>query len=343
MKKIDFRALSSDAQEIIRLNAVKAAESGMIQNDVARLYGVSRIAVNKWVSRYRRYGIKSLSAKKRGRPSEGKLNSKQAAMIIRIIEDKCPEQLKLPFYLWTRESVAQVIEKKFGISVSVWTVGRYLKRWGFTPQKPRKRAFEQNPAAVRAWLENEYPYIRRAAKSCKAEIYWGDEMNLRSDNVMGRTYGRRGKTPVVDITGRRFGCNMISVITNKGRLMFMVFKGRFIAETFITFLKRLVRQVPGMIFLIVDGHPVHKSKKVSLWLKNYRAKIRIFFLPGYSPELNPDELLNQDVKSNSVGRKRPRTQTEMISNVRGFLRSKQNHPLKVKQYFMGEHVRYAAV
>lgn len=343
MKTKDFRGLNSEAQEVIRRNAVKAVESGMRQEEVAQLYGVSRIAVNKWVNRYRKHGEKSLAAKKRGRPSERKLNHKQAVKVMKLIEDKNPEQLKLPFYLWTRESVSQVIEKKFGITVSVWTVGRYLKQWGFTPQKPRKRAFEQNPEAVRIWLEEEYPRIREEAKAQKAVIFWGDEMNLRSDNVSGKTYGKRGKTPVVDITGRRFGCNMISAITNKGKMMFMIFKERFTATLFISFLRRMVRQVPEKIFLIVDGHPVHRSKKVKRWLEKNENRITIFFLPSYSPELNPDELLNQDTKSNSVGRKRAKTQSDMISNVRSFLRSKQSKPHSVKQYFQGAHVRYAAV
>jgi transposase len=239
--------------------------------------------------------------------------------------------------------VGQLIERRFGIRLSIWTVGRYLARWGFTPQKPVRRAFEKSPEQVRHWLEQKYPAIRRQAKREGAEIYWGDEMGLRSDHAAGRSYGRRGQTPVIPGTGQRFGCNMISAITNRGRLNFMVFKKRFRVDVFLDFLKRLVRQTKRKAFLIVDGHPVHRSKKAKVWLKNKSHRIRLFFLPSYSPELNPDEMLNQDIKSNAVGRQRARKQDELISNVRGYLYSRQRQPHIVKKYFEESHVQYAAI
>ena len=167
-------------------------------------------------------------------------------------------------------------------------------------------------------------------------------MGMRSDHQTGTSYSPRGRTPVIRGTGKRFGCNMISTITNRGRLAFMVFKKRFTAKVMIEFLKRLLRHSPRKIFLVVDGHPVHRSTKVKRWLESKRKSIRIFFLPGYSPELNPDELLNQDVKTNAVGRQRPGTQPEMIMQVRSYLRSTQRRPDIVKRYFEEEHVRYAS-
>ena len=238
--------------------------------------------------------------------------------------------------------MADLIKRRFGIKVSLSSAGRYLKRWGFTPQKPVRRAVEQNPQEVRNWLEKEYPAIRQQAKSEKAQIFWGDEMGLRSDHAVGRSYGLRGHTPVIVATGKRFGCNMISAITNQGRLNFMVFKGRFIAKVFLEFLYRLVRQSQRKVFLIVDNHPVHRSKKVKQWLEERPDEIRLFFLPSYSPELNPDELLNQDVKSNTIRKNRPNQQDELVKNVRSYLRKRQMQSHIVAKYFQGKHVRYAA-
>jgi len=342
MKTRDVRSLPAVAQEDLRFKAIKAVLDGKKQVEVAKLFDVTRQAVGKWVKAHREGGTRALKAKPRGRPKGGSLLPWQAAQIAKTIVDRHPEQLKLPYYLWTREAVAQLIERRFGIRLSIWTVGRYLGRWGFTPQKPVRRAFEKNPEQVRRWLEEEYPRIRKQAKREKAQIYWGDEMGLRSDHAVGRSYGRRGKTPVIPGTGKRFGCSMISAITNRGRLNFMVFKRRFRADVFVEFLRRLVRQSKRKVFLIVDGHPVHRSGKVKTWRGKNVHHIRLFFLPSYSPELNPDELLNQDVKSNAVGRRRALTQHEMVTNIRSYLRSRQRQPHIVKQYFQEKHVRYAA-
>jgi len=339
----DARSLPSVAQEDLRCKAVKAVLEGKIQVEVAKVLGVTRQAVGKWVRAYRKGGEKALKAKRRGRPKGGSLLPWQAAQIAKAVVDHHPEQLRLPFYLWTREAVARLIERRFGIRVSAWTTGRYLARWGFTPQKPARRAYERNPEAVRRWLEEEYPLIRRQAKEEKAMVYWGDEMGLRSDDTAGRSYGLRGHTPVVPGTGKRFGCNMISAITNQGQLNFMVFTDRFESNVFLEFLRRLIRQSKRKVFLIVDGHPVHRSKKVTGWIKKKADHIRLFYLPGYSPELNPDEMLNQDVKSNAVGRKRVRHLKELIANTRSYLWSRQRQPNIVKKYFQGQHVQYTAV
>lgn len=311
--------------------------------EAAQIFGVTRQAVGKWVKKYREGGARALRARKRGRPSKSSLLPWQAAQIAKAVVYRYPEQLKLPFYLWTREAVAELIERKFEIRLSRWTVGRYLAQWGFTPQKPMRKAFEQDPEQVRRWLEQKYPEIRKMAKLKKAEIYWGDEMGLRSDHACGRSYGRRGETPVIPGTGQRFGCNMVSAITNRGRLYFMIFKRRFRAEVLIEFLRRLVRQVPRYIFLIIDQHPVHVAAKVKKWFKKNEKRIQVFYLPSYSPDLNPDEKLNQDVKTNAVGRRRPHDQNQMMHNVRSYLYGRQRKPHVVKKYFEADSVRYAAV
>jgi len=343
MKTKDARSLSPDAQEDLRRRVVKAVvESGMSQTESARVFSVSRQAVNGWVRTYGARGAAGLKAGPKGRPRRSRLAGHQAALAVRLIEGRCPDQLKLPFALWTREAVVGLLAERFGLSVSVWTAGRYLSRWGLTPQKPLRRAYEQDAAAVRRWLAEEYPAIRDEAKAGGAEIHWGDEMGLRSDCQAGRSYGRRGKTPVVPGTGQRFGCNMISSITNRGTLRFMVFQKRFTASVFIDFLTRLVRQSGRKVLLIVDGHPVHRSARVKRWLAAHAEAIRLHYLPGYSPELNPDEYLNNDVKANSVGRRRAKDKAELMANVRGYLRSTQKMPEVVRSFFRAQPVRYAA-
>jgi transposase len=339
----DARKLSPAALQDLRHRAVRAVvERGLKVTEACRTFGVGRTALHGWLASYREGGEAALVLRKRGRKPEPSLKGHQAATIVRLITDRCPDQLKLPFALWTREAVGQVIERRYGVRLSVWTVGRLLRRWGFTPQKPVRRAYERDPAAVRTWLEATYPAIRREAKRDKAEIHWGDEMGVRSDHQAGTTYGRRGRTPVIPGTGQRFRANVISTITNRGKLAFMVFRERFTAEVFLRFLRRLVRQAGRKVYLIVDGHPVHRSGKVRRWLERQAGRIRMFLLPGYSPELNPDELLNHDVKANAVGRRRPADRDEMEADLRGYLRSTQKSPAVVRNFFKHPSVAYAA-
>lgn len=339
----DARSLPAAAQEDLRRKAVAAVRSGMSQVEVARVFGVTRQAVGRWVGTSREKGTAALRAKRRGRPPEIQLSAAEATWVRRQIVSRTPDQLALKFFLWTREAVRELIKAEFGIGLSVWTIGRYLKAWGFTPQKPVRRAFEQNPVEVQRWLNETYPGIRAQALREKAEIYWGDETGMRSDHAAGRSYGRRGQTPVIRSSGQRFGCNMISAITNRGRLYFMVFGQEFNGPVFVKFLERLLRQIRRKVFLILDGHPVHRSRVAKTWLTKNERRLRVFFLPGYSPELNPDELLNQDVKTNAVGRKPPTDVDDLMANVRGFMHGRQRRPEIVRNYFCGRHVAYAAL
>lgn len=342
MKLKDARHLSASAQEALRYRVVNAVESGMSKSEAARVFNVSRTAVHNWTKAVASSGATSLKARKRGPRASSRLLPHQAATAVRLIEQKCPDALGLPFYLWTRVAVQQFLAERFELSVSVWTVGRYLKKWGFTPQKPLRRAYEQDPLAVKHWLETEYPQLCRTAERENAEIQWGDEMGVRSDYQAGRSYGRAGQTPVVPATGKRFSCNMISTITNRGKLCFKLFTQRFDSGVMLDFLRRLIRHRTQKVFLIVDGHPVHKSRAVRDWVECHAERIRLFFLPSYSPHLNPDELLNHDVKANAVGRQRPKSQAEMIANIRSYLRSTQRHPSVVQNFFHEKHVAYAA-
>lgn len=293
--KIDARKVGAEAQYEKRRTAVTAVLDGTTHQDAAELVGVTRQSVTEWMKRYRDGGWPALKIGKRGRSKGRAIAPHQAASICSTIRDKCPDQMKLFGSLWTADAVAALIERRFGIGYSRRHVQRLLKEWGYTPQKPIRRAYERNPEAVRRWLDEEYPAIKARAKRAKALIYWEDETGARSDYHAGRTYGERGRTPVIPDTGKRFGCNVVSALTNRGDLNFMVFTGRFNADMFLTFLKRLIKQADRKVFLIVDGHPAHKARKVRAWVERNARKLELFFLPPYSPELNPDEYLNNDI------------------------------------------------
>lgn len=342
MELKDARHLTADAQEALRYRVVNAIENGMSKSEAARVFSVSRTAIHNWTKAVNEQGEKALKSKKRGRRSASRLAAHQAATTVRLILHNCPDQLGLPSALWTRDAVGQLLEQRYGICVSVWTVGRYLKRWGMTPQKPLRRAYEQDPKAVKRWLEVEYPAIVKLAKQEGAQIHWGDQLGVRADDQTGRSYGKRGQTPVVAGTGQRFGFNLISTLTNQGQLSFQLFEENFTGKVMVEFLGRLLKQIPEKVFLIVDRHPVHLSAKVQEWLEERSEEIRMFLLPSYSPQLNPDELLNHDIKANAVGRKRARTKQEMMENVRQYLCRRQNQPEVVKKFFREKHVAYAA-
>ena len=343
IKKTDARKLDAATQAHLRRLVVLAVRGGMKQTAASEKYHVSLRAVNQWIARDKAGGLKALKAKRQGRPlGGGRLKAKQAARIRDLVMGKMPDQLKLPFYLWTRAAVSELIRREYAIRVSLTSVGRYLKAWGMSPQKPVRRAYERNDAAIARWLDEEYPAIARQAKREKAAIYWGDEMGLRSDHVAGTSYAPVGQTPVIRATGQRFGCNMISAITNKGALAFMVFTGKFQAPVFVEFMRRMLKQVKGKIYLIVDGHPVHRARQAKQFVGENAKRLRLIRLPGYCPELNPDELLNQDVKTNGLGKSRPRDKAEMMATVRSHLYRRQKQPRVIQNLFLEKHVRYAA-
>jgi len=343
MTEHDARKLPPKAQEDLRKRVVKAVQDGMNITNAARVFQVSRQSIHNWMNAVDDSGHRALCAKKRGPKKRSRtLAPHQAATLVRMITASCPDQLRLPFALWTRQAVCDLAEHQFGVEMSVTTAGRYLSRWNLTPQKPLRRAYERDPQAIEQWLDDEYPHIERRAKRQGAEIHWGDQMGLRSDHQTGTSYGRRGQTPVVPGTGQRFRCNVFSSLTNRGSLAFMVFTKRFNADVFIEFMQRLIRHAGRKVFFVVDRHPSHCARKVKDWLAARRDQIELFYLPPYAPELNPDEYLNQDIKSNALGRRRPQDQDEMKSDVRSFLHSTQKQPEVVMSYFQADEVQYAS-
>ncbi len=334
---------TKDSQETKRLLVVAYLKKRQgTHQQAADLFSLSKSGVDKIWTRYNEKGSRGMISKKRGVQGGKKINGKQASEVRELIKTKMPDQLKLPYGLWTREAVEQLILERYNITLSRWQVGRYLKSWGFTPQKPISKAFEQNPEKVKAWLDKEYPAIKKRALKEKAVIYFGDETGMRSDHQAGRSYAPSGETPVIKKTGQRFSLNMISAISNKGHLQFMVLEGRFNGEVFINFLKRMIKYSREKIYFITDGHPAHKTKKLNQWLTENKDRIEIFFLPPYSPELNAQEYVNQDVKTNIIGKKRPVNKIQMRANVEDFMYKRKNDRKQVQKYFHVSHVRYAA-
>jgi transposase len=341
----DTRSLPPAAQAALRSRAVRAVLDGMTQAQAARVFGVHHNAVNRWIKRYREGGWAGLDERRRGRrPGEqAALSEPQQLEVITLVRDATPDQLGLAGFLWTREAVAELIARRYGLGLARTTVGAYLRGWGFSPQKPQRRALEQNPAAVARWLAAEFPAIRAQARREGGVVLWLDEMGVRSDAAAGRSWAPVGQTPVIKGTGKRFRVNMISAISNAGMLRFRLFVGSFTGAVFIDFLGRLVRDGGGRkIHLIVDGHPVHRAKAVSAWVGRHGDRIELHFLPGYSPELNPVELLNHDVKANAAGRRRPRSAGELRDELHGYLRRRQRQPEVLVCFFDHPTTRYAA-
>lgn len=344
MEKFDARKLSTDAQQQIRYQVIRLRRQRRSHKEISAITGICRSTCSTWWNLYKTQGKKALKIKKRGRPTGScrKLNQEQEKEIQKTICDKNPDQLKLPFALWTRIAVQQLIKQFWGFEVPIRTIGDYLKRWNFTPQKPLKRAYEQNPKAVKKWMNEDYPAIQQKAKKEKAEIHWGDETGLCNDSYHGRSYAPRGKTPAIRLSARCKRVNLISSITNQGKVRFMIYKDRMNADTFIKFMKRLIKDADRKIFLILDNLKVHHSYKARDWLQAHEEQIEVFFLPSYSPELNPDEYLNCDLKAGVHSGPPARSREQLKNKALSHLRKLQKLPKRVMKYFKHPKIAYAS-
>ncbi len=336
----DARKLSHSTLEEIRIRAVKQVEAGESPEAVIAALGMNPRNIYRWIALYREGGEAALKAKAL-KGATPKLSGPQLKWVRKTVIGKSPLQLGFEFALWTREMVRDLIRRKYGLKLHIVSVGRLLKKLGLSPQKPLHRAFQQRPKLIQAWLDEEFPKIRARAKREGAEIFFGDEAGVRSDHHAGTTWGEKGETPVIVATGARFSLNMISAISSKGALRFMTVKGGVGAKVFVTFLKRLILGVRKPQFLILDGHPSHRSKLVREFVESTHGKLRIFFLPPYSPELNPDELVWNNVK-NRVGRSMLAGPIDLQKKVHSQLRWLQKNPQVVRNFFQEPHVQYAA-
>ena len=344
MEKTDARKLSTQAQQQLRNQAIRLRKAGRKYAEIAEITGVHETTVCKWYQAYLREGRSAVKIMKRGRPKGScrTLTPEQEKQLQKSIRDKCPDQMKLPFALWTRIAVQQYIKQLWSIDMPIRTVGEYLKRWGFTPQKPLKAAYKQNPKAVKAWLDIEYPKIAKRAKKEKAEIHWGDETGLCNDSYHGRSYAPRGQTPAIKLHPRCQRVNLISSVTNQGKVRFMVYKNKMNSQTMIKFMERLIKNADSKIFLIVDNLKVHHSYIVKDWLKEHENQIELFFLPSYSPELNPDEYLNCDLKDGVHSGVPARTKKQLKHKAISHMRKLKKLPGRVKKYFRHPKIAYAA-
>lgn len=342
--KTDARSLPAAAQEEKRKLAIKLWKKEMQLKEIAEMLEVSSKAVSNWIKRYKATGSAGLKSKKRGVAvgSNRQLSPEQEATIQKLITDKAPDQLKLDYALWTRKAVMELIEQETGVRMPVRSVGEYLKRWGMTPQKPVRLAYEQSPKAVQRWLDEEYPEIKQWAKAEKAEIYWGDETGMRNNCHHERGYALRGKTPVVRLNANRVSMNLISAITNQGKVRFKVFEGSMNADVLIDFCKRLIRSAKRKVYLILDNLRVHHARVFKAWVTKQAEQISIFYLPSYSPELNPDEYLNCDLKAGVHSGKPARNKQQLKQKVISHMRMLQKRPRRVAKYFQHEKINYAA-
>jgi transposase len=339
--KVDGRKLGHGQLEAIRFAAVRAVQGGQPPTAVARELGVYAARVFVWLAAYRAGGWDALRARKAsGRPK--RLSGAQLRWIYDTVTSKNPLQLRFPFALWTRAMIRTLIRRKFGVELSVISVGRLLAQMGLSCQKPLSRAFERDATLVARWVQRDFPKLRALAKQERAVVFFSDESGVRSDFHAGTTWGIRGKTPVIRHTGKRFHLNMLSAISAKGELRFMTSRKRISAALFIAFLRRLITNYPKPIFLVVDGLPAHKAKSVRRFLDAAKDRIRLFFLPPYSPDINPDELVWNDVKNNGVGRSLIRDARDLSRAVKSRLTLLQKNPEKVRAFFQMDTTRYAA-
>jgi transposase len=344
MKHVDMRKLPAAAQEERRRQVVGLREAGMTYAAIAAQVGMTQTGVFDICRRFAERGAAGLRSGPRGpEPGTGRhLRANQEREARALIERHTPDELGLRFALWSRAAVRELILRRFGVRLAVRTMGTYLARWGFTAQKPLRRAYEQDAAAVRRWLRRDYPAIVARAKEEGGALFWGDETGFRSDDVRGLSYAPRGRTPAVRVNHRRANLGLISALTNKGELRWMVLEGAVKAPPLIRFLGRLIRDAGRKIFLLLDRLPVHRSRSVRAWLDERRDAIEVFYLPPYSPELNPDEGLNADLKQ-VVTRKAPaRGQPQLKRAVVGHMRRLSKSPARVRSYFGHRTFRYAA-
>ena len=344
MNKIDFRTLLETERFAFRRQAIRLKKSGRSQKEIAQIIGIRPATICQWCKDYDHKGQKGLIAKKRGVKSEDKklLSDSQELLIQKMITDTMPDQLKLNFALWTRKAVKELVDRELQITIAETTMGDYLRKWGFTPQKPKKQAYEQCPKAVQKWLNEDYPLIKERAKKENAEIYWGDETGVKNQCNHGRSYAPKGKTPIKKSMSKRFSINMVSAVTNQGKIQFMIYSEAMNAERLIEFLKQLIKSSRRKIYLILDNLKVHHCKVVKEWVGKNQDKIALFFLPSYSPEMNPDEYLNCDLKQGLSAKKSPKNKDILQNNVKQHMDFLTNTPERVKKYFKHKSIEYAA-
>ena len=339
MRDDDGRKLDHKTLEQLRIRAVGQIEQGAHPEDVAAGLGMTRAAVDGWLAKYREGGLAALKARPvPGRPST--LSGAQLQRIYTLVVGNDPRQLQFAFALWTRAMIRELIGREFGVRLSEVSVGRLLRKLGLSSQRPLYRAYQQNPQAVARWKAETYPQLRAQAAEVGATIYFADEAGVRSDYHAGTTWAPVGRTPVVASTGDRFAVNLISAVSAKGKLRFAAYDGNLNGKMFIDFCRRLLHDSPNPVFLVLDGHPVHRSNAVKQFAASTGGRLRLCFLPGYAPELNPDEWVWKHVKHDRIGRAGVSGPEDLKAKALAALHRLQRLPHLVQGFFRDPNLRY---
>jgi transposase len=340
----DTRSQPNEVLEALRRRAVHARQLGYAVVDIAAVLGVREETVSRWCVKYHQGGEAALPGDRTGRPvgSGRRLGPQQEQAIQGLIDGKAPQDLGIPSALWTRAAVAELIRQQTGQRLPTRTVGEYLGRWGYTPQKPVRKAYKQDPGEVTGWLEKEYPQIEKRAAKEGGEIHWGDETGVRSTCQHSRGYAHPQDTPELKVPGSRFSVNMISTVTNRGKVRWMIYQGKMNAALFIVFLTRLIAGASKKVFLIVDHLSVHEAAAVEEWLADKQDRIEVFYLPKYTPERNADEYLNCDVKANINTDELPKDREELRGKLHRFMQKLCKLPGRIASYFEHKLLQYAA-
>ena len=342
--RTNAKKLTQSEQYLLRKNIIRLLKKGQAPNEIAQTLDVSRSHVYATKKAYDEKGMAGIKPGKRGRRHGAKriLNQSQEQEIQRIIVDKNPDQLRLPGCMWTRENIRELIEQKYKIVMPLSTLGYYLERWGFSVQRPVKRAYRQDEKKIEDWVEREFPGIKERAKEEDAEIFFGDETGIQNTANYAKGYAPIGQTPVVRVEAAKMKINMLSAVSNRGKLRFTLYRDNMNGDKLIDFMGRLVKDTKKKVFLVLDNLRVHHCKKVMDWLREHKAEIEVFYLPPYAPEYNPGELLNSDLKRGVGKRSMPRSQDELTHNVRSHLKLVQLNPDKVRSFFKAATTVYAA-
>jgi transposase len=340
----DARHLPDEVLKALRLRALHGCEQGYPEESVADLVGVVRETVSRWWSAYVDGGLDAIPQDRTGRPrgSGRTLDDEQSLHIQSLMNGHTPDEQGIGSPIWTRRAVRDLIHKEYGIRMPIRTVGEYLKRWGYTPKKPRRKALYQDPEEVEEWLEKIYPAIEEFAKKEDAEILWCDEKGVGANDYPGRGYALVGQTPEIKVSSSPCRMNLISTISNEGEVRFMTYKETMTALLFLAFLPRLIHGASRKIFLIVDRLPAHEAEVVETWLRGREDKIEMFYLPRRAPELNPVECLNNDVKLGVNATKLPENERELKSNMQRFMHRLAKLPAHIMSYFENPFIQYAA-
>ncbi len=345
MELIDARKRSTEVQQHNREQAIRLHHEGMSRIEIAKIVGVHYQTIGDWMRRYAKGGASSLQIGQRGRRhGNGRiLTAAQEKQLEQIVVGKSPEQMQLPFALWSSTALRALIKDKWAINMSQRTISEYMRRWGYTPQKAARRAYERSDKATQKWLSVTYPYIKERATKHNGEIFWGDETGISNQCQHLRGYAPKGQTPIVKTQAKRFRTNLISAVNNQGKLRFMIYQETMTTKVLIRFMKRLIKDAARKVFLILDNLRVHHAKIVQSWLKENRSLIEVYYLPAYTPEMNPDEYLNCDLKQGIRASSPAHNQKQLTNKILGHMRKLQKLPGRVKSYFKHPHIQYAAL